>query len=98
MIEAMACGTPVLALPGGSVRELVKNGVNGYVCADPAEMAHRVAHLDMDPARCRAYVENHFGIDLMVRRYEELFFKAARGEMLGLDVLPDHLRGTGGAV
>ena len=40
VIESMACGTPVLALPGGSMQELLKNGVNGYLCADSAEMAH----------------------------------------------------------
>jgi glycosyltransferase involved in cell wall biosynthesis len=73
MIEAMACGTPVLALPGGSVRELVKDGINGYVCADPAEMAHRAMHLDIDPERCREYVRVHFHVDMMVRRYEALF-------------------------
>ena len=32
MIEAMACGTPVLALPGGSVEEVVRDGVSGFIC------------------------------------------------------------------
>jgi len=88
VIEAMACGTPVLALPGGSMPELVKDGVNGYLCADLAEMAHRAAHLDIDPAGCRAYVDAHFGIDLVVRRYETLLLGAARGEMPECNALP----------
>ena len=33
MLESMACGTPVIALGGGSVREIVRNGVSGYVCS-----------------------------------------------------------------
>ncbi len=32
MIEAMACGTPVLALPGGAVEEVVRDGISGHVC------------------------------------------------------------------
>ena len=45
MIEAMACGTPVLAFAGGAVEEVVENGVNGWICRDVADMAdaHRVA-------------------------------------------------------
>ena len=39
MIEAMACGTPVLAFEGGSVEEIVHDGVNGWICADAADMA-----------------------------------------------------------
>ena len=97
VIEAMACGTPVLALPGGSMLELIENGVNGYLCADSAEMAQRAVHLDIDPARCRAYVDTHFGLDVMVRRYEALFLAAARGEMPECVARPDDARGTGGA-
>ena len=90
VIEAMACGTPVLALPGGSMPELVKDGVNGYLCADPAEMAQRAVHLDIDPARCRAVRATPISAStLMVRRYEALFLEAARGEM------PDVRRAAG---
>jgi glycosyltransferase involved in cell wall biosynthesis len=97
VIEAMACGTPVLALPGGSMPELVKDGVNGYLCADLAEMAHHAADLDIDPAGCRAYVDAHFGIDLMVRRYETLLLGAARGEMPKCNALPQDTRDSGSA-
>ena len=75
VIEAMACGTPVLALPGGSMPEIVRDGVNGYLCADAGEMARRASHLDIDPARCREYVRTHFSLDAMIRRYEALFLE-----------------------
>src|SRR5213075_436347 len=42
MIEAMACGTPVLAFAGGSVEEVVVDGVNGWICRDVDEMARRI--------------------------------------------------------
>ena len=45
MIEAMACGTPVLALPGGSVEEVVRDGISGFVCQTPDEMAQRCRDL-----------------------------------------------------
>jgi glycosyltransferase involved in cell wall biosynthesis len=71
--EATACGTPVLALPRGSVRELVQDGVNGYICADAVEMAERTMHLDIDPVRCREHAMANFHVDVMVRHYEALF-------------------------
>ena len=79
MVEAMACGTPVLALPGGAVREVVKDGVSGYVCANVDELAHRATRLAIDPLSCRAHVAAHFHVDTMVRRYELLFRQLAEG-------------------
>jgi glycosyltransferase involved in cell wall biosynthesis len=78
MIEAMACGTPVLALPGGSVREVVDEGVTGYVCRDVDDMAARAVGLAIDPVQCRRHAETRFHVDLMVRRYEALFLELAR--------------------
>src|SRR5690349_17143948 len=49
MIEAMACGTPVLALPGGSVQEVVSDGISGYVCESVDQMVERVRNLDISP-------------------------------------------------
>ena len=61
MIEAMACGTPVLAFRGGAVEEIVRDGVNGWICTDEADMAaaRRPSHL---ADACRAYVAEHFGV------------------------------------
>src|SRR5579862_4674759 len=73
MIESMACGTPVLALPGGSVPEVVRDGVSGWVCGGVDEMAARIASLDVTPASCRSWVEQHFSVDRMVSRYVDFY-------------------------
>jgi hypothetical protein len=76
MVEAMACGTPVLAMPGGSVPEVVYDGISGYICPNVREMTNRVKNLQIDPARIRRYVEEHFSIERMVRDYVELYEEA----------------------
>jgi glycosyltransferase involved in cell wall biosynthesis len=73
MIEAMACGTPVLALPGGSVSEVVADGVSGWVCRDVDEMSQRVRDIAVPSASCRAYVERRFSLDVMVKGYEDVY-------------------------
>ena len=77
MIEAMACGTPVLALPGGSVPEVVHNGVSGWICADVAELARRAADPGISPLLCRRYVEQRFSLARMVADYESLYAELA---------------------
>ena len=83
MIEAMACGTPVLALPGGAVPEVVENGVSGHVCSTVAELARRAADPAIDPLSCRAYVASRFHVEGMVRRYERLFRQIAEDPRSG---------------
>ncbi len=76
MIESMACGTPVLALPGGSVPEIVKDGISGFVCTDAADMASRAQRLETVPMSARSirdYVENNFSIGRMVDQYIKLY-------------------------
>jgi glycosyltransferase involved in cell wall biosynthesis len=73
MIEAMACGTPVLAFNRGSVPEVVKDGVSGWICGSVDELAERVQHLTIAPATVRNYVEQEFALDRMVDRYVELY-------------------------
>ncbi len=73
-IEAMACGTPVIAFPGGSVPEIVEDGVSGWVCQSVEEMAERIrAAGEFDPAAVRAYAEQKFSLDGMVGKYVELY-------------------------
>jgi glycosyltransferase involved in cell wall biosynthesis len=76
MVEAMACGTPVLALAGGSVTEVVQDGVSGYVCRSVRELAKRVTQLSFDSAALRRYVEENFSLDRMVAKYAELYSQA----------------------
>ncbi|OGB76518.1 hypothetical protein A2011_00370 [candidate division CPR3 bacterium GWE2_35_7] len=79
MIEAMACGTPVVAFDCGSVKEVVKDGVTGYV-VDPREgitgFIEAVKKIDLiDRVKCREYFETHFTAEIMVNNYEKLYSK-----------------------
>lgn len=80
MLEAMACGTPVLALPGGSVREVVCDGVSGYVCSDLDEMVARVETLSLAPRSVRQYVDRYFSSERMVAGYADLYRQIMAGE------------------
>ncbi len=74
VVESMACGTPVIAYPRGSMPEIVENGVNGYLVSGAAEAAAIVAtahHLDR--ARVRASLGRRFTVDRMVDDYLALY-------------------------
>jgi len=73
MVEAMACGTPVLAMPGGSVPEVVSEGVSGHVCRSVREITRRLSSLNFQPATVRRYVEENFSIEKMVASYITLY-------------------------
>jgi len=73
MIEAMACGTPVLALPGGSVIEVVQDGVSGYIGSSTDELAMRAANLDLKPESVRAYAQEYFSFERMASDYIDLY-------------------------
>jgi glycosyltransferase involved in cell wall biosynthesis len=79
MIEAMACGTPVLALPGGAVEEVVCNGISGFVCRTPGEMAQHASILPgaFSPAIVRQYCQQYFSADRMVADYISLYQELA---------------------
>jgi glycosyltransferase involved in cell wall biosynthesis len=83
MVEAMACGTPVIGTPRGSVPELVEDGRTGWIVdVDPyAELAaERLAHLDeLDPHVSRERVQRLFSKDAMVAGYERVYERAAGG-------------------
>lgn len=73
MVEAMACGTPVLALPGGSVPEIVHDGVSDYLCRSVKEMAKRIENLRLAPTSIRLYLEENFSLEKMVAEYGSLY-------------------------
>jgi glycosyltransferase involved in cell wall biosynthesis len=77
MVEALACGTPVIAFPEGSAPEVVQHGETGFVVDDEHEMAAAVGRLDaIDPAACRRACEDRFGVSTVVRGYEEVYREA----------------------
>lgn len=74
MIEAMACGTPVVALRGGAVPEVVVDCVTGFVCDHPDELADAVAKTHtLDPAACRRHVAAHFAVGQFGSGYERIY-------------------------
>jgi glycosyltransferase involved in cell wall biosynthesis len=74
MIEAMACGTPVVAMRRGSVPEVVVDGVTGIIRDDPAELPAAIdLARQLDPAACQAHVAARFTTELMAARYEDAY-------------------------
>ncbi len=76
MIEALACGTPVVALRRGSVPEVVRHGVTGWVCDDEAQLPEALLRAgELDPAACRADVLARFDVDRMAREYLQVYHR-----------------------
>jgi glycosyltransferase involved in cell wall biosynthesis len=74
MIEAMACGTPVLASPCGAVPEIVSDGLTGRICGDDDAFVDAIARLDdLSRTACRATVEFHFSARRMTADHVELY-------------------------
>jgi glycosyltransferase involved in cell wall biosynthesis len=74
MIEALACGTPVIARRCGSVPEVLHDGVTGYIADTVPEMVDAVKRLDLiDRAACRRHVEERFSVARMTDDYERLY-------------------------
>jgi glycosyltransferase involved in cell wall biosynthesis len=74
MIEALACGTPVLAFPEGAAPEVIEDGRTGFLCHDEAAMAEALGRIDtIDRKACRAAVEGYFSTERMVREHLDLF-------------------------
>ena len=70
MVEAMACGVPVIAPPRGSVPEVVVHGRTGWIASTVDEMAAAVGRCDeIDPRECRIIAERRFSPQRMVRDY-----------------------------
>lgn len=96
MIEAMACGTPVIARTRGSVREVMSHGVSGYLFEDVDEAVEQARRIpQFDRRMCRAYFEERFTAERMaldyMRVYEEL---AGPTSHEGSRSEPDWMRNT----
>jgi glycosyltransferase involved in cell wall biosynthesis len=74
MIEAMACGTPVLAFPDAAAPEVVVDGESGFLVDDEDQMAAAIGNLhEIDPARCRRCVAARYDIDVVAGAYEAAY-------------------------
>lgn len=80
MVEAMACGTPVITAPLGAAPELVVDGETGFLRESIDEMAECVGMVgEISPKACRRRVEEHFSAEAMVDGYLEVFETAVGG-------------------
>ncbi len=76
MTEAMACGTPVIARPCGSVPEVVREGVTGFIADTVEEMVEAVKQIDrIDRSRCLMEARQRFSVEAMADGYEAVYRK-----------------------
>jgi glycosyltransferase involved in cell wall biosynthesis len=74
LIESLACGTPVIAYPGGSVEELLCDGRTGFVVDSIESAVEAVGRLDeISRAECRREAERRFSVERMTRDYVALY-------------------------
>jgi glycosyltransferase involved in cell wall biosynthesis len=96
MIEALACGTPVIARPFGSVPEILRNGVTGLIEADIEGLVDAVKRVSsLSRHACREEFEARFTADIMAARYESEYYELIRPKQLSLQKVssvPDEVR------
>jgi len=74
MIEAMACGLPVVAFPGGSVREIIDDGVTGFIVNTIEDAVSAVRRIEtIDRRRCRDTFERRFSARRMATQYVDIY-------------------------
>ncbi|MCK5085412.1 glycosyltransferase family 4 protein, partial [Candidatus Parcubacteria bacterium] len=76
MIEAMACGVPVIAFNRGSAPEVIKHGKTGFIVENEEEMIEAIKNIDkIDREDCRKHIEGNFTVGKMVDGYEDVYGK-----------------------
>jgi len=76
MIEAMACGTPVIAYPRGGAKEVVKNGTTGFLVKNVNEMVKAIRKINnISREACRERVKKYFSLEKMLENYEKIIEK-----------------------
>ena len=76
VIEAMACGTPVIAYRRGSMPELIVDGVTGFLVNSFDQALAAIERIgEIDRAACRRHVEQHFTVDRMADQYLQLYHR-----------------------
>ncbi|HEX8666556.1 MAG TPA: glycosyltransferase family 4 protein [Beijerinckiaceae bacterium] len=81
--EALACGTPVVALPNGALRETIEDGVTGFLVDDVDGMAEAIRRAPkLDPEECRSIARERFSLERMIERYFAVYHQLAAGRAL----------------
>ncbi|MGE3977967.1 MAG: glycosyltransferase, partial [Nitrospira sp.] len=74
LIEALACGTPVVTYRHGSYPELIDHEATGFLCRDEQEMVQAARRIDeIDRRRCRQAFEERFTAERMAKEYVQLY-------------------------
>jgi glycosyltransferase involved in cell wall biosynthesis len=85
MIEALACGTPIVARPCGSVPEVLRNGVSGIMATEFDDLVQAVKNIDsISRESCRKEFETRFTAEVIATRYERIY----------LDLMGAHRNGS----
>jgi glycosyltransferase involved in cell wall biosynthesis len=80
LIEALACGTPIIGSRCGAIPEIVDHGVTGFLCDSLDEMTHSIRHVSLlERSRCRQNFERRFSSERMAREYVTVY-----GHLLGI--------------
>jgi glycosyltransferase involved in cell wall biosynthesis len=83
LIEAMACGTPVIAWPCGSVPELIDDGVTGFIVSSMDKAVEAVGRVgSLDRRHIRAVFERRFSAPVMAGNYARHYWQLRSGELL----------------
>jgi glycosyltransferase involved in cell wall biosynthesis len=78
-MEAMSCGTPVIAFPAGALPEIVEHGKTGFLVENAREMAQAIRSVDqLDPEDCRRAARQRFRADRMIGQYMKLYEQLTR--------------------
>jgi glycosyltransferase involved in cell wall biosynthesis len=84
MVEALACGTPVITSPLGAAGEIVEEGVNGFLCGSKDAFVAALAEApSLDRMACRASVVERFPVERMVEAHEWLYRRLCHSADLG---------------
>ncbi len=79
VIEALACGTPVIAMNRGAMPEIIEHGVTGFLANNEEEFIEYMRRIDeIDPAACRRSVEERFSADAMAKEYVKRYKEVIR--------------------
>jgi glycosyltransferase involved in cell wall biosynthesis len=81
MIEALACGTPVIARPCGAVPEVIRPGITGFLASEIDELVAAVKRIDsISRERCRREFEQRFTSEVMIAKYERIYHRLIGSE------------------